>query len=156
MSTARLPESTWEGTHHTVRITHVSDGEGLESLQIHETQMYMLVAWQQDLPVSVTILLEKPHPTVGGFLAVVSEMLTDSLIRGVSVEELQERFRGYRFEPSGATSNPAIPRTTSPVDYVVRWLLNAKMARFDSKNLASISKSETLQNLPSPPKGDRP
>lgn len=42
---------------------------------------------------------------------------------GAKLEDLCRKFIGARFEPSGATRNPDIPRCTSLVDYATRWLL---------------------------------
>lgn len=37
--------------------------------------------------------------------------------------KLLRSFTNQRFEPAGATSNKKIPRCTSLVDYIARWLL---------------------------------
>ncbi|HBS29427.1 MAG TPA: hypothetical protein DEB06_08250, partial [Phycisphaerales bacterium] len=41
---------------------------------------------------------------------------------GLSVDDAVIRFRGMRFEPMGATSNPDIPECSSVVDYIARFL----------------------------------
>ena len=41
---------------------------------------------------------------------------------GLTVDEAVSRFKGMRFEPMGATSNPDIPEAQSIVDYVARFL----------------------------------
>lgn len=43
---------------------------------------------------------------------------------GVPPRELLQKFVGTRFEPEGSTSNKDIPRCTSVLDYVARWLLS--------------------------------
>ena len=35
---------------------------------------------------------------------------------------LCEKYRSTRFEPSGFTGNPEVPRATSIMDYIFRWL----------------------------------
>lgn len=45
-----------------------------------------------------------------------------ALQHGASVDELCAKFIGTRFEPSGATNLREIPRCTSPVDLICRWL----------------------------------
>ena len=42
---------------------------------------------------------------------------------GVPLRAICSKFVGIRYEPSGHTNNRAIPRCTSPTDYVARWLL---------------------------------
>ncbi len=42
---------------------------------------------------------------------------------GAPVESLCEKFMNTRFEPSGPTGNPDIPRCSSLVDYTARWLM---------------------------------
>ena len=44
-------------------------------------------------------------------------------LRGMHVEKFFRKFVGTRFEPSGATTNEKIPRCTSILDYISRWIL---------------------------------
>lgn len=46
-----------------------------------------------------------------------------ALQMGADFESFIGKFVGSRFEPSGATKNKDIPRTTSPLDYIARFLL---------------------------------
>ena len=41
---------------------------------------------------------------------------------GVPLEEFVDKFKHQKMEPSGWTSNPAIPHADSIVDYLARWL----------------------------------
>lgn len=43
---------------------------------------------------------------------------------GVPVDAFFGKFLGTNFEPSGATTNKTIPRVTSVLDYVSRWVLS--------------------------------
>src|SRR3954447_4439093 len=45
-----------------------------------------------------------------------------SLQHGVALQLLIDKFSRTRFEPSGFTGNPEIPRATSIMDYIFRWL----------------------------------
>jgi ribonucleoside-diphosphate reductase alpha chain len=45
-----------------------------------------------------------------------------SLQHGVPLQLLIDKFSRTRFEPSGFTGNPEIPRATSIMDYIFRWL----------------------------------
>lgn len=142
-----LCADSWPGTIHSVLIFGGPAKDEQDSKQT-STQMYILVAWSLDnQPVKVEVILEKPSETVSGFLSVTAKMLTDLLLRGCSVEDIEQQYRGYRFEPSGFTSNRDIRTTTSPVDYLVRWLLLARNSRLETKNLAGISSQERTVSI---------
>lgn len=42
---------------------------------------------------------------------------------GAPLRVICAKYVGSRYEPAGFTSNPKIPRCTSPTDYISRWLL---------------------------------
>lgn len=44
---------------------------------------------------------------------------------GAPLENICGKLKGTKYEPAGSTSNPEIPRTTSPTDYIARLLLLA-------------------------------
>ena len=48
--------------------------------------------------------------------------LSIALQYGLPVEDAVARFKGMRFEPMGATSNPRVPMAQSLVDYIARFL----------------------------------
>lgn len=60
--------------------------------------------------------------TLRGTLDAWARMVSVSLQWGVPKADIIEKFRGVSFEPSGPTSNPAIPRCSSVIDYTVQWL----------------------------------
>lgn len=45
------------------------------------------------------------------------------LQRGETIEQVADKHLRTRFEPQGATGNKLIPRATSVLDFVYRWLL---------------------------------
>jgi ribonucleoside-diphosphate reductase alpha chain len=51
-----------------------------------------------------------------------------ALQHGVPLRLLVDKFSRMRFEPSGYTGNPELPRATSVMDYLFRWL-GAKFLR---------------------------
>jgi ribonucleoside-diphosphate reductase alpha chain len=51
-----------------------------------------------------------------------------ALQHGVPLSLLVDKFSRMRFEPSGFTGNPELPRATSVMDYLFRWL-GAKFLR---------------------------
>lgn len=64
----------------------------------------------------------KQGSTLRGALDSWARMVSVALQWGVPMGEIIRKFQGVAFEPSGATSNKAIPRCTSVVDYTVQWL----------------------------------
>ncbi len=57
---------------------------------------------------------------------------------GVPVEAYFKKFLGTRFEPSGATSNKEIPRCTSILDYVSRFILKTYCKPTEEPALVSV------------------
>jgi len=73
-------------------------------------------------PGEVFIKMAKEGSTIKGMVQAYCRALSLALQYGLPVEEAVTRFKGMRFEPMGATSNPDIPEATSLVDYVARYL----------------------------------
>lgn len=73
-------------------------------------------------PGEIFIKMAKEGSTMSGFCQAFCRAFSLSLQFGLSVEEAVVRFKGMRFEPMGATSNPDIPECSSIVDYVARYL----------------------------------
>ncbi|MCA9673162.1 MAG: hypothetical protein KC503_46535 [Myxococcales bacterium] len=66
--------------------------------------------------------VDKPGDTLRGLIDAVAICTSVALQHGIELEVLATKFIGSRFEPAGFTSNPDIPRATSPLDYIFRWL----------------------------------
>lgn len=73
-------------------------------------------------PGEIFIKMAKEGSTISGFCQAFCRAFSLSLQFGLTVEEAVVRFKGMRFEPMGATSNPDIPECNSIVDYVARYL----------------------------------
>lgn len=73
-------------------------------------------------PGEIFIKMAKEGSTISGFCQAFCRAFSLSLQFGLSVDEAVVRFKGMRFEPMGATSNPEIPECSSIVDYVARYL----------------------------------
>lgn len=65
---------------------------------------------------------DKAGSTISGLLDALSITASVALQYGVPVETLIEKWGRMRFEPSGTTGDPAMPRVSSIVDAVARWL----------------------------------
>jgi hypothetical protein len=64
---------------------------------------------------------------------------------GAPAKELFEKFLGSRFEPAGATTNKDIPRCTSVLDYLARYLL----LKYFNEGHVEVSSEPVVVRLPS-------
>ena len=74
-------------------------------------------------PGELFIKMSKEGSTLSGLIQGFCRAFSLSLQHGLPAADAAERFRGMRFEPMGATSNPEIPEALSILDYVARYLL---------------------------------
>ncbi len=73
-------------------------------------------------PGEIFIKMSKEGSTLSGLIQGFCRAFSLALQYGLPVQDACIRFRGMRFEPMGATSNPAIPEASSILDYVARYL----------------------------------
>ena len=73
-------------------------------------------------PGEIFIRMAKEGSTISGLMDSFATAVSLSLQHGVPLRLLVDKFSRMRFEPSGFTGNPAIPRATSVMDYLFRWL----------------------------------
>jgi ribonucleoside-diphosphate reductase alpha chain len=73
-------------------------------------------------PGEVFIKMSKEGSTLSGLIQGFCRAFSLAIQHGLSIQEAVARFRGMRFEPMGATSNPEIPEASSILDYVARYL----------------------------------
>jgi ribonucleoside-diphosphate reductase alpha chain len=73
-------------------------------------------------PGEIFIKMSKEGSTLSGLIQGFCRAFSLCLQHGLSVHDAVDRFRGMRFEPMGATSNPEIPECSSILDYVARYL----------------------------------
>jgi ribonucleoside-diphosphate reductase alpha chain len=96
-------------------ITHKFDIAGHEG--------YCTVGLYDDgAPGELFIMMSKEGSTVRGLTDTIGLLLSLSLQYGVPLEAITGKLKHTRFEPSGITSNKDIRFTTSPMDYISRWL----------------------------------
>src|SRR6185503_12881517 len=60
--------------------------------------------------------------TVSGLMDSFATAISLALQHGVPLRLLVDKFSRTRFEPYGFTENPEIPRASSIMDYLFRWL----------------------------------
>ncbi len=104
----RLPDERRSVTHKF----RVGDQEG-----------YVTVGLFDDgRPGEVFITISKEGSTIRGLMDSVAVLTSLALQYGVPLEDLVRKFRGVHFEPAGFTGNPELPKASSIVDYIFRWL----------------------------------
>jgi ribonucleoside-diphosphate reductase alpha chain len=74
------------------------------------------------LPGEIFIKISKEGSTLSGLVQGFCRAFSLALQYGLSVEDAVDRYRGMSFDPRGSTSNPDIPRASSVLDYVARYL----------------------------------
>ncbi len=83
-------------------------------------------------PGEIFIRMAKEGSTISGLMDSFATAVSLALQHGVPLRLLVDKFSRMRFEPSGFTGNPEIPRATSVMDYLFRWL-GAKFLRPESE-----------------------
>ncbi|MFA9477733.1 hypothetical protein ACERK3_05425 [Phycisphaerales bacterium AB-hyl4] len=73
-------------------------------------------------PGEIFIKMAKEGSTLSGLVQGYCRAFSLALQYGLPLHEAVSRFKGMRFEPMGATSNPDIPEAMSIIDYVARYL----------------------------------
>ncbi len=84
---------------------------------------YLTVGLHEDgRPGELFLKMSKEGSTISGMCQAYCRAMSLALQYGLTVEDAVVRFKGMRFEPMGATSNPKIPEAMSLVDYIARFL----------------------------------
>lgn len=65
---------------------------------------------------------DRTGSTISGLLDALSITASLALQSGVPVETIVEKWARLQFAPSGTTTDPELPRVSSIVDAVARWL----------------------------------
>ena len=73
-------------------------------------------------PGEIFIKMAKEGSTISGMCQAFCRAFSLAIQHGLTITEATARFKGMRFEPMGATSNPDIPEAESIVDYVAKFL----------------------------------
>jgi ribonucleoside-diphosphate reductase alpha chain len=84
-------------------------------------------------PGEIFIRMAKEGSTISGLMDSFATAVSLALQHGVPLRLLVDKFSRMRFEPSGFTGNPEIPRASSVMDYLFRWLA-AKFIRPDAED----------------------
>src|SRR6185369_12384833 len=74
--------------------------------------------------------MAKEGSTISGLMDSFGTAISLALQHGVPLKLLVDKFTRTKFDPSGFTGNPEIPRASSIMDYIFRWL-GAKFVKED-------------------------
>ncbi len=99
-------------------------------------------------PGEIFIRMAKEGSTISGLMDSFATAVSLALQHGVPLRLLVDKFSRMRFEPSGFTGNPEIPRATSVMDYLFRWLA-AKFIRPEAEEGAEEAKAP-VETAPAP------
>ncbi|MGA9655987.1 MAG: vitamin B12-dependent ribonucleotide reductase, partial [Polyangia bacterium] len=73
-------------------------------------------------PGEIFVRMAKEGSTISGLMDSFATAISLALQYGVPLKLFVDKFSRTRFEPSGFTGNPALPRASSIMDYLFRWL----------------------------------
>jgi ribonucleoside-diphosphate reductase alpha chain len=106
---------------------------------------YIHVGMYEDgSPGEIFVRMAKEGSTISGLMDSFATAVSLALQHGVPLKLLVDKFSRTRFEPSGWTGNQEIPRASSIMDYLFRWL--------EAKFLPEQREGEQLEmELPTPP-----
>ena len=124
--------------------THKFSISGLEG--------YLTVGLYEDgKPGEIFLVVAKEGSTLSGLMDAFATSISIALQHGVPLATLIKKFTYMRFEPSGFTTNKAIPMAQSIVDYVFRWLALKFLSADERLALGIAVKAvEGEKEIPSP------
>jgi ribonucleoside-diphosphate reductase alpha chain len=88
--------------------------------------------YQTGEPGEIFVKMAKEGSTVSGLMDSFATAISLALQHGVPLRLLVDKFSRTRFEPYGFTENPEIPRASSIMDYLFRWL-GSKFIKTDAE-----------------------
>jgi len=91
--------------------------------QLRELKLYITIGEYPDgRPGEVFLKVDKMGSTISGLMDALSITLSIGLQHGVPLAEYLDKLVNMRFEPMGTTEDADLPRVTSIVDAVARYL----------------------------------
>jgi ribonucleoside-diphosphate reductase alpha chain len=116
MARERLPAER-KGLTKLIHLRHrVEDGDAV-------LKIYLTTGEYPDGRLGELFLkADKAGSTISGLLDALSITASLAIQSGVPVETLVEKWGRMQFSPAGTTGDPELPRVSSIVDAVARWL----------------------------------
>jgi len=118
----KLPDERQSLTHKFAVAGH----EGYVHVGLYETGE----------PGEIFVKMAKEGSTVSGLMDRFATAISLALQHGVPLKLLVDKFSRTRFEPYGFTENPEIPRASSIMDYLFRWL-GSKFVKVDADGVVT-------------------
>ncbi|WP_089717254.1 vitamin B12-dependent ribonucleotide reductase [Candidatus Entotheonella palauensis] len=107
---------------------------------------YITVGMYDDgSPGEIFLLMAKEGSTISGLMDAFATSISLALQYGVPLKDLIDKFSHMRFEPSGYTTNRAIPIAKSIMDYIFRWLASKFLDAEDRAQVGIIERIETAE-----------
>jgi ribonucleoside-diphosphate reductase alpha chain len=100
-------------------------------------------------PGEIFIRMAKEGSTISGLMDSFATAVSLALQHGVPLRLLVDKLSRMRFEPSGYTGNPDIPRATSLMDYLFRWL-GSKFLRPETDAESAVEAKPSPKSAPAP------
>ena len=95
-------------------------------------------------PGEIFVKMAKEGSTISGLMDSFATAISLALQHGVPLRLLVDKFSRTRFEPYGFTENPEIPRASSIMDYLFRWL----GAKFVKREQEMVEAEQTAVSTP--------
>ena len=73
-------------------------------------------------PGELFITMSKQGSTISGLMDILGTFMSIGLQYGIPVSVFIDKMKNTKFEPSGITHNSLIRFTSSPIDYIAKWL----------------------------------
>jgi ribonucleoside-diphosphate reductase alpha chain len=98
-------------------------------------------------PGEIFVKMAKEGSTISGLMDSFATAISLALQHGVPVRLLCDKFSRTRFEPYGFTENPEIPRASSIMDYLFRYLASKFVKQEAPQVEASVTATEEIQRV---------
>ena len=89
----------------------------------------------------------KTGSTMSGVLNTFSVSISDSLKRGMDLEDVIQKYVGQEFEPKGFTDHPYIKTAKSPFDFAMRWIAIEYLGKTEYADNPEAIKIEELRGV---------
>jgi ribonucleoside-diphosphate reductase alpha chain len=140
MARERLPDERTGRTHHFTILSAKTLFDGAEgTTELEEIDGYITTGCYPSIGNNpprlgeIFIRISKQGDERAGWMDGFATMLSIALQNGADLSQLCSKMIGTRFPPFGATNNPNIPRCTSLLDYIGRYLQAAYLPKMQEE-----------------------
>jgi len=116
--------------------------------QINGSKHHLTIGEYDDGTVAEIFLsASKAGSTINGIFNSYSTMVSDSLKRGMKLEDVVSKQIAHEFEPKGMTDHPYIRFAKSPFDFVFRWIAINYLGKLDFADNPDAIKIDKLRGV---------